>query len=68
MSSRIWRTSKAAGRPFPRVSDDDVLDYLVAEAVAVKVAREDEEATNKEEQKKWKKGKPGDALPTDVME
>ena len=68
MSSRMWRIHKAAGRTWPSVSDDDVVDYLVMEAVALKVAKEDEEQQKLNKHKEFKKGKVGDALPTDVME
>lgn len=58
-STRIWRTCKAANRPFPQLVEDDVLDYLITEAVALKVAREDrdahEEARAAEEMKQRKK-------------
>lgn len=43
-STRLWRTCKAANRPFPTLSQDDVTDYLITEAVALKVARLDREA------------------------
>lgn len=42
-STRIWRVAKAAGREFPTLVEDDVLDYLITEAVYLKVARQDEE-------------------------
>lgn len=54
-STRLWRTCKAANRPFPQLVEDDVLDYLIAEAVSLKVAREDREAQEEaEEQAKMK--------------
>jgi hypothetical protein len=40
----MWRVCKEAGRPWPRLSDDDVIDYMVMEAVCLRVAREDEKA------------------------
>lgn len=43
-SSRLWRANRAAGRPWPQISDDDVLDFMVMEAVHVKVKAEDAKA------------------------
>lgn len=63
---------RAAGRPFPTLSDDPVIDYLVMEAVALKVTKEDAEAEKEAEKRskheQFKKGKVGDALPDGVME
>lgn len=53
-STRVWRITKAAGRPFPKVSDDDVTDYMVMEAVTLKVQHEDQKAEEEVERKKWK--------------
>lgn len=44
ISTRLWRTCKAANRPFPQLVEDDVLDYLITEAVAIKASREDRDA------------------------
>ena len=46
-STRLWRAYKAANRPFPVLSSDDVMDFLIVEAVALKVNREDRETTEK---------------------
>lgn len=54
-STRLWRTCKASGRPFPTVSDDDVLDFMVMEAVTLKVQAEDAAAAKKAEQEREKK-------------
>ena len=55
----MWRVYKEAGRPWPVLSDDDVLDYMVMEAVALKVQSEnrqaEEEAAKQEEIREWKK-------------
>lgn len=40
----MWRTCKAAGRPWPRISDDDVIDYMIMEAVAIKIGKQEEQA------------------------
>lgn len=58
-SSRVWRVCRAAGRPFPVLSDDDVIDYMIMEAVQIKVGLEDEklrkEAEKKAARDNWKK-------------
>lgn len=53
-STRLWRICKAAGRPFPQISDDDVTDFMVTEAVTLKVHEEDEKARKEQERKEWK--------------
>ena len=54
----MFRVFKEAGRPWPEISDDDVVDYMVMEAVAIKVRLEDEELRKEAEDKKrrdaWK--------------
>lgn len=55
-ATRVWRVCKAAGRSFPRVSDDDVIDFLVTEAVYVKASREDQEAAKQQGVENWKQG------------
>ncbi len=59
-STRVWRASKAAGRPFPRISDDDVIDFMVMEAVGLKVAQEDADARERAEADSRKKSWKGD--------
>ena len=34
---RLWAATKETGRPWPILSDDAVIDFLVIEAVRVKV-------------------------------
>lgn len=50
----MWRVSSAANRPFPQVSDDDVLDFMVTEAVAVKVTAIDRKAEEERRRKEWR--------------
>ena len=50
----MWRVCSKAGRPWPSVSDDDVIDYLVMEAVAFRVFNEDEKARKNAERESWK--------------
>lgn len=58
-SSRLWRVCKSTSWDFwPKLSDDPVLDYMVLEAVTLKVQREDREAQEKADKEakvqKWK--------------
>lgn len=56
---RLWRVSKQAGRPWPVLDSDDVIDFMVMEAVALKVMQHDAEEAKKQEQKNWKRDKEG---------
>jgi hypothetical protein len=40
----MWRVCKEAGRPWPQVAEDSVIDYMIMEAVAIKVRKEDAQA------------------------
>ena len=52
----MWRVHKESGRPWPTiVPEDDVLDYMVMEAVALKVQKEDREAQKNAERREWQK-------------
>jgi hypothetical protein len=51
---RTWRVHKEAGRPYPKVSDDDVIDYLVVEALALKAGKERQEAEEAAKKQDWK--------------
>ena len=54
-SIRLWRVHKEAGRPWPVVCpDDDVIDYMVMEAVAIRVQKADEKAAKAAERNRWK--------------
>ena len=58
----MWRVHKEAGRPWPVICpEDDVIDYMVMEAVAIRVQREDEKLRKAQEREQWKK-QPSDAL------
>lgn len=50
----MWRTCRDANRPFPRISDDDVIDYMVMEAIALKVRKEERDAAEKAKREEWK--------------
>jgi hypothetical protein len=51
----MWRVHREAGRPWPTLSEDSVIDYMVMEAVAIKVRKEDDEAEKKRKRDEWKK-------------
>lgn len=54
-SARLWRVCKAAGRPWPIiVPEDDVLDYMVMEAMFLKIQSQDKEAAKEAERQAWK--------------
>lgn len=43
LPTRLASVCKEAGRPLPQFSDDDVLDFMVTEAVILKYVHEREE-------------------------
>lgn len=55
----MFRVFKEAGRPMPRFSDDDVIDYMVLEAVVIKSRAEEEKAAKKAKRKEWQKDTSG---------
>lgn len=58
LATRMWRVHTASRRPWPVLSEDDVIDYMVMEAVYLKAMVEDEkarkEAQKKQEAEQWK--------------
>jgi hypothetical protein len=54
----MWRTYKEAGRPWPVLDDDPIIDYMIMEAVYLKVLREErdaqKEAEEREVKERWK--------------
>lgn len=55
LATRLWRVCKESNRPWPQLDPDDVVDYLIMEAVTVKANKEDETARKTAEREKWKK-------------
>lgn len=47
----MLRAYKGAGRPLPPFSADDVVDFMVTEAVVVKMIHEDNKATEEANRK-----------------
>jgi hypothetical protein len=53
----MWRICKEASRPWPVLSEDPVIDYMIMEAVALRVHAEDEKERKNRERQEWKKKK-----------
>ena len=53
----MWRVHKEAGRPWPVLSEDPVVDYMVMEAVAIRVREEDRAAEKQRQIEEWKKNR-----------
>jgi hypothetical protein len=53
-STRIWRTNRSAGRPWPQISWDPVTDYMIMEAVSMKIRKEDNEAAERKKRNDFK--------------
>ena len=45
--SRLYRIHKESGRPWPVLDDDPVVDYMVMEAITLKVQQEEDAAQRK---------------------
>lgn len=58
-ATRLWRVCKEAGRPFPQLDDDPVIDFQITEAVALKVMKEEEKARKAAEKKQWRQDSEG---------
>lgn len=55
----MYRVFKEAGRPMPQFSSDDVIDYMVLEAVVIKARKEEEKAQKAAKINEWKKESSG---------
>lgn len=51
---RIWQVSREAGRPLPQFSEDDVIDFMVTEAVLQRARAASKDAETKQKQRAWK--------------
>lgn len=58
-AERLWHIHKQAGRPWPTLSEDDVTDYMVMEAVAIKAAKQEEKAQRQAKAQDFKQDKEG---------
>lgn len=50
----MWRVYRAANRPWPVLSADPVIDYMVMEAVAIKAKHEEDHAEQQKARKDFK--------------
>lgn len=50
----MWRVYRSSGRPWPQLHEDEVIDYMVMEAVSLKVKKQDEQARKEAERTAWK--------------
>lgn len=53
LATRIWAINKEAGRPFPRVSSDDVIDYMVIEALALSAMQDRKKGEDDRVKREW---------------
>lgn len=59
----MWKVYQDSGRPWPTLCEDDLIDYMIMEAVFIKARKEESEAEKAAEKKEWKSDKSGfDAL------
>lgn len=58
-ATRIWRVCKEAGRSWPVLDDDDVIDFMIMEAIAVKARKEEEDAEKAAKRRQWRDSKEG---------
>lgn len=58
-STRLWLAYREAGRPFPKLSDDDVLDFLGVEAIRLKIGEEQRAGQDAKEREDWRKAHKG---------
>lgn len=56
---RLWRVCKEAGRPWPVIDSDDVIDFMIMEAVALRIDRIEKERAKEKQAKEFKKDKAG---------
>jgi hypothetical protein len=57
-SIRLWKVYRAAGRPWPVVcEDDDVIDYMVMEAVAIRAGKAEKAEQESKKREAWKEDK-----------
>lgn len=56
---RAWHAFKEAGRPWPQLDEDDVIDFMIMEAVAVAASKQTQEQEKSSERKSWKQDREG---------
>lgn len=65
LALRVYGVSKEANKPMPTFSDDDVIDFMVTEAVVAHAAEMRREAEQKAKRDEWKKRPVGSGLGQD---
>jgi hypothetical protein len=50
----MWHTLRAAGRPWPKLDPDPVIDYMIMEAIHIKIGREQQEAEKAAKLEAWR--------------
>lgn len=53
VASRVYWAHKESRRPMPQFSEDDVLDFMVLEALTSRAAVEQRDAEKQQERKRW---------------
>lgn len=49
----MWRVYRSSKRPWPAFSEDDVIDYMVMEAVSAKAAKAEADEIEAQKRKRW---------------
>lgn len=58
-ATRLWNACKEAGRPWPTLDEDDVIDFMIMEAVAIKSRQQSKEVEQAKERKDWRNDSSG---------
>jgi hypothetical protein len=54
LSRRVYWAAKESGRDMPRFSDDDVIDFLVVEALVHRGREDEKDARLRAKREEWK--------------
>lgn len=63
LALRLLSVSRASGKPLPRFSEDDVIDFQVTEAIVNRAADEAASAEKKRKREDWKHAPVGSGPP-----
>ena len=63
----MYLLAKHMGRPLPRFSDDDFIDYVVAEAVMLRGINHEKQQVKQKEISDWKRRPLGSGTPARSM-
>jgi hypothetical protein len=64
---RVYALSKQMGEPLPQFSDDDVVDFMVKEAVMAHGLAHEAEQEKKRQKEEWKRRPVGSGTPGSTM-